>query len=248
MVVLEICAGSLTSAIAAEKGGAQRVELCENLAEGGTTPSAGMISQVVKLLSIPVFVLIRPRSGDFLYIGEEFEAMKEDILFCKEHHAGGVVFGMLKPDGSIDMERNAELVRLAYPMQLTFHRAFDRARDPFQAMEDIIKVGFNRILTSGQSANAIEGAALIAELISKAAGRIIIMPGAGINENNILDLEKITKAVEFHASLRSPVKSRMKYRNEKAFMGKAGEDEYTRLETDPERVSQIIEKLNDLTL
>lgn len=237
--LLEVCAGSLSSALNAQRGGARRVELCENLKEGGITPSPGFIQQAVKLLDIPIFVLIRPRSGDFLYSNDEFELMKMDVLFCKEFGADGVVLGILKSDGRVNKERTAELIRIAYPMQVTFHRAFDMTRDPFRAMEDIINLGIKRILTSGQAANALEGADLITELITLAAGRIIIMPGGGINEENILELKNKTKAHEFHASLRSPVKSRMQFRNEKTSMGKAGEDEYTWLETDAERVKRF---------
>jgi copper homeostasis protein len=242
-MILEICAGSISSAFAAQKGGAHRIELCDNLNEGGTTPSPGIIKQAVKLLEIPVFVLIRPRAGDFLYADVEFEAMKEDILFCKEHGAEGVVFGILKPDGSIDMGRNAELVQLAHPMQVTFHRAFDMTRDPVQAMEDIISLGIKRILTSGQAANAPAGADLIAELIIRAKGRTVIMPGGGINEENILRLKNHTRAVEFHASLRSPVKSRMQFHNNTSCMGKTGENEYAWMETDPVRVRNFIKMM-----
>jgi copper homeostasis protein len=240
---LEICAGSLSSAIAAQTGGANRVELCDNLAEGGTTPSPGMILQVVKMLKIPVFVLIRPRAGDFLYSEAEFSVIKEDILFCKEHGAKGVVFGILNEDGTVDMNRNAELVHLARPMQVTFHRAFDMSRDPIQAMEDIISLGFERILTSGQAANAPDGAAMIAELIKRAAGRIIIMPGGGITENNITELCQKTGAVEFHASLRNPVRSLMQFKNKKAYMGTTGKDEYSWMETDPEKVRKVVTKM-----
>jgi len=243
-MLLEICAGSLTSALNAQLGGAARVELCENLHEGGITPGPSSIIIAGKQLRIPFFVLIRPRPGDFLYNDLEFRQMKENIIFCKEHRAEGVVLGILKADGTADIDRTAELVRLAHPMQVTFHRAFDRTNDPFQAMEDIISLGIARILTSGQAANAPDGAGLIAELIKQAAGRIIIMPGAGINEDNIQELQSITKAVEFHSSLSSPVKSRMQFRNDKTFMGKAGEDEYTWLETDQERVRNFLAKLN----
>jgi copper homeostasis protein len=248
MNLLEVCAGSLTSALAAQTGGAHRIELCDNLNEGGTTPSPGIIKQAVKLLEIPVFVLIRPRAGDFLYSYTEFEAMKEDILFCKEHRAKGVVLGILNDDGSVDMERTAELVGLAAPMQVTFHRAFDRTNDPFQAMEDIISLGIQRILTSGQAASAPDGADLISKLIIRAAGRIIIMPGGGVNEGNVLKLRDITKAAEFHASLRSPIKSGMKNHNENVFMGKAGVNEYSWMETDPQRVRNLIERLNEFPL
>lgn len=243
-MLLEVCAGSLSSALAAQSGGAHRIELCDNLSEGGTTPSAGIIRQAVKLLHIPVFVLIRPRSGDFLYSGAEFDAMKEDIDFCKKHRVKGVVLGLLKTDGTIDLERTAELTRLARPMQVTFHRAFDMSADLFQAMEDIIHLGIERILTSGQSVTAVMGAGRLAELIRQAAGRIIIMPGGGINEDNITGLIRITGATEIHASLRSQVQSQMQFRNINASMGKPGQDEYTLMETDPVRIKQVIEKLN----
>jgi copper homeostasis protein len=242
-LLLEVCAGSLTSALAAQTGGAHRVELCDNLSEGGTTPSPGIILQAVKMLKIPVFVLIRPRAGDFLYSEPEFDAMKDDILFCKEHGAKGAVFGILHADGSVDKERNAELVRLARPMQVTFHRAFDMSRNPIRAMEDIISLGIDRILTSGQAANALAGADLTAELIKRAVGRIIIMPGGGINEDNVSGLLQITGATEIHASLRSPIQSKMQLRNANTSMGKPGRDEYNWMETDPKRVRKIIEKL-----
>jgi len=241
---LEICAGSLNSALAAQAGGAHRIELCDNLAEGGTTPSPGIIRQAVKLLGIPVFVLVRPRSGDFLYSDEEFSAMKDDILFCKEAGVKGVVLGILNANGTVDLSRTAELVALARPMQITFHRAFDMVSDPFRALEDIISLGIERILTSGQQATAAEGAGLIKELINRAMGRIIIMPGSGINEVNVLTVLQETGAREIHASLRSPVASRMNFRGDQASMGAAASDEFTWSETDPEKVRKVIEKIS----
>jgi copper homeostasis protein len=243
-MILEVCAGSLSSALAARDGGTHRIELCDNLSEGGTTPSPGIIRQAVNRLKIPVFVLIRPRAGDFLYSDAEFDAMKDDIAFCKEHKAKGVVFGILNRDGSVDMKRNAELVDLARPMQVTFHRAFDMALDPFKALEDIISLGIDRILTSGQAVTAMEGAGLISELIRQAAGRIIIMPGGGIHEDNVTELIRITGATEIHASLRSQVQSKMQLRKNNTSMGKPGHDEYSRMETDPARVKQLIRRLN----
>jgi copper homeostasis protein len=240
---LEVCAGSLASALNAQEGGAHRIELCANLSEGGTTPSPGTIRQVKKLLNIPVFVLIRPRPGDFLYSSDEFEAMKEDILYCKEHNAAGVVLGILKNDGNVDVDRSSELVRLARPMQVTFHRAFDMTKDPFAVMEDIIQLGCDTILTSGQAASAIEGSDLISSLIKKAGKRITIMPGGGITENNVAELLQKTGAREVHASLRSPVGSKMNYRNDAAKMGKSGSEEYSRLETDPDRVRNFLNNL-----
>jgi copper homeostasis protein len=240
--LLEVCAGSVTSALNAQAGGAHRVELCDNLNEGGVTPSASAIILAKRYLQIPVFVLIRPRSGDFLYSDIEFEMMNEDVRFCKEHGAKGVVLGILKVDGSIDLERMAELVELARPMQVTFHRAFDLAADPFKALEDIISLGIERILTSGQAASAMEGAALISELAIKAGSRIIIMPGGGITENNVAGLINKTGAKEVHASLRTLVKSKMLYRNELTSMGKSGKNEYAWMETDVERVQRFINK------
>jgi copper homeostasis protein len=239
-MLLEICAGSLQSALNARAGGAHRIELCDNLAEGGTTPSPGVIRQAIKMLDIPVFVLIRPRPGDFLYSMEEFEAMKEDVAFCKEHRAEGVVLGILNADGSVDMDRCTELIQLARPMQVTFHRAFDLARNPLASLESIIALGCERILTSGQAATAMEGSELLSSLINIAGKRIVIMPGGGITENNVEELIRKTRAVEIHASLRAALKSRMKFRNESTSMGKPGSDEYSRLETDSEKVRLLL--------
>lgn len=243
MFQLEICAGSLVSAMNAQQGGAHRVELCDNLNEGGTTPSAGTIILAKKMLKIPVFVLIRPRPGDFLYSGAEIEIMKEDILFCKEQGAEGVVFGILNKDGNVDIERVGQLVSLARPMQVTFHRAFDVTADPFQAMEEIIMLGFERILTSGQSASAPEGTGLISDLIKAFENQIVILPGGGINENNVIELLEKTGAGEVHASLRSETGSAMSYRKKAVSMGKHNNDEYFRMETDLIRVQKLIEKL-----
>ncbi len=246
--LLEVCAGSLVSAFNARAGGAHRIELCDNLNEGGTTPSPGVISQAVKLLDIPVFVLVRPRPGDFLYSDEEFEAMKEDVLFCKGHGAKGVVLGVLNADGSVDIERTGELVALARPMKVTFHRAFDRVKDPFRAMEDIISLGIERILTSGQATSALAGAELIEQLNNKAINRIIIMPGSGINENNVSELITRTGTREVHASLRLPVKSRMQFRNLTATGGKTAHFETDWEETNIGRVKDVCKKMKLLKI
>jgi len=243
--LLEVCCGSITSALFAQAGGAHRIELCDNLNEGGTTPSAGTIILAKKKLSIPVFVLIRPRTGDFLYSEAEFESMKEDIFFCKKRGVDGVVLGILKEDGHVDTDRMSVLTELARPMQVTFHRAFDMTADPFQALEDIIGLGIERILTSGQAASALEGASLIQQLNNRTRNRIIIMPGGGITEKNLKELIKRTEVNEVHASLRLPVKSRMMFRNETASMGKEGEEEYEWMETDPARVDKVISSLRE---
>lgn len=209
MVKIEICAGSITSALAAQEGDAYRVELCDNLKEGGTTPSYGMLLLARKNLSIKLFSIIRPRGGDFLCSDLEFEVMKADIIQCRELGCDGVVFGILKADGQIDVERCLELKQVAGKMGITFHRAFDRCKDPFLAMEQIIEMGFDRILTSGQEISAVKGASLISKLIEQAKGRISIMPGAGVRPENLKELIKVTGASEFHTSAKNVFRSKM---------------------------------------
>lgn len=236
---MEVCANSLTSALAAQEGGAIRVELCDNLLEGGTTPSYAQIALARRLLSIKLYPIIRPRGGDFLYTDLEFELMKEDIRVCKDLNCDGVVIGILKADGSVDVDRCSELVELARPMQVTFHRAFDMSSDLFLALEAIISLGCERILTSGGEGSAITGALVLAKLIEQANERITIMPGAGITSANIAELIKITGAVEFHASARSPAASQMLFKNQKLNMGAAA-DEFTHDTTNPDKVRELI--------
>lgn len=212
-MILEICANSVHSALAAQNAGAQRIELCENLGEGGTTPSYGTISITRKLLKIDIYVLIRPRAGDFLYSDEEFEVMKADIEICKKLNCDGVVIGLLTKDGEIDVVRTRELVMLAKPMGVTFHRAFDRCKDPFKALEEIIQVGCERILTSGLKESAFEASSLLKELVDQAKNRISIMPGAGVNSLNVKWLSEKTGAHEFHSSAKREKVSFMKYHN-----------------------------------
>jgi len=204
--VLEICAGSIKSALAAQAGGADRIELCDNMLVGGTTPSYGMISICKKLIHIPVFPIIRPRGGDFVYSDEEFEAMKEDIICCKNLGCEGVVFGILNPDASIDIERCAELISLARPMQVSFHRAFDRCNNLQKSLEDIISLGYERLLTSGAELQAIDAVQKIRSLVIQSADRISIMPGSGITEKNIVQILNETGAKEFHSTAKLPVR------------------------------------------
>lgn len=213
-MILEICANSITSALAAQTGGADRIELCDNMAEGGTTPSYGTIVKSRDLLDILIYPIIRPRGGDFLYDDHEFEVMCKDIEVCKQTGCEGVVIGLLNRDGRIDKKRTKFLVELAWPLGVTFHRAFDRCLDPLEAMEDIIDCGCERILTSGQKATAAEGAELIGQLVEKAGDRIIIMPGSGVRENNIAALVKKTKANEYHSTAKTIIPSKMEYKNE----------------------------------
>lgn len=242
---VEICTNSVTSCIEAQKGGAYRVELCASIPEGGTTPSYGEIVMARELLNIKLNVIIRPRGGDFLYSDVEHQTMIQDIEMAKELGVDGIVIGCLTADGKIDMERNRNLIHAAEGMNVTFHRAFDMCKDPFESLEQIISLGCDRILTSGQQPTAIEGISLLKQLVDKANGRIIIMPGSGINENNIATIAKETKATEFHFSAREAVDSKMEYRNPNLKMGGTvvSIDEYVQNITNAEKVQRTIEKL-----
>ena len=210
---LEIIGFNIESCLLAQAAGAHRIELCDNPGEGGTTPSLGFIKAARKILRIPLYPIIRPRGGDFLYSEPEFEVMKTDIRMCREEGCDGVVIGMLHADGAVDKKRCGQLVELAYPMGVSFHRAFDRAKDAFTALEDIIETGCERILTSGQKPNAMDGVEMIKSLIQLAQERIIIMPGSGIRADNIVSLAERTGAVEFHSSARNVSVSKMEFIN-----------------------------------
>ena len=211
--LIEIATSDFPSSLAATKGGADRIELCDNLSEGGTTQSYGTIKLCREKLQTSLFPIIRPRGGDFLYSNEEYEIMVQDIKLCKQLGCDGVVIGLLNTDGSIDLKRTAHLIKLAYPLEVTFHRAFDRCRDPFEALEQLIEIGCTRILTSGQQPTAPAGVELIAQLVQKADERIIIMPGSGVRKENINEVAEKTGAHEFHSSLRVKVESAMQYRH-----------------------------------
>jgi copper homeostasis protein len=216
--LLEICIDSVASAIAAEQGGAQRVELCDYLAGGGTTPSAGMIEVVRQSISIGLHVLIRPRRGDFLYSPAEFEVMKRDIQVCRELGVDGVVIGALNKDGGIDVEGTQALIEAAGGMSVTFHRAFDRAADPYTALEELLQLSVHRLLTSGQQETALQGADLIRELRERAEGKLIILPGGGVTPANVQELVSRTGVREVHASVRKSVDSDMVYRKDQPAM------------------------------
>ncbi len=210
-VIVEVAVFSIEAAISAINAGADRIEFCENPNEGGTTPSYGSLQTLIKLTDVPVFPIIRPRGGDFFYTNNEFECIKADILLCKELGYPGAVVGLLTMDGSIDVARTKLLVDLAAPMEITFHRAFDRCNDPIKGLEDIIQAGCKRILTSGQVTNVVDAMPLIKKLIEKAAGRIIILPGSGVRSNNCKQIVQATGAIEIHSSARKAVPSQMKY-------------------------------------
>ena len=210
---LEIIGFNIKSCLTAREAGAKRIELCSGPGEGGTTPSFAFIKSARELLHIDLYVMIRPRGGDFLFSDDEFEIMKRDIEICKEAGCDGIVTGILTKNGKVDKKRCKELLDLAYPMEATFHRAFDRVKDPFEALEDIIDIGFERILTSGLKPKAIDSIDLLSQLVKKSAGRIIIMPGSGITSQNIISISESTGATEFHSSASVTEKSKMEYIN-----------------------------------
>ena len=197
---IEICCGSIQSAANAKAGGAVRVELCQGLIEGGTTPSPATIQYAVRELGLKVFVLVRPRGGDFCYNELEVKTMEEDVAFCKEAGASGIVVGFLHPDGTIDTELTRRFVQLAAPIPVTFHRAFDRCTDPLHALEQIIDCGCARILTSGCEPTAMEGADVLQQLVKQANGRIKILAGSGVTPENAAVLREKTGAPEIHGS------------------------------------------------
>ncbi len=244
--ILEICIDSVASAIAAEQGGAARVELCQNLFEGGTTPSVGTVCQTLERVGIKVNAIIRPRGGDFLYSDDEFAVMQHDIITLKEMGINGVVIGMLNADGTIDVERSSRLIELARPLEVTYHRAFDVTADPFRSLDDIIGLSAERLLTSGQEPSVLEGVELIAELVRRAGDDIIIMPGAGITEKNLLRIMRETGAKEFHVTGSAPVQSTMEFRNERCFMGKAlYPPEFSLKVTNADKIRNYIKLLNN---
>jgi copper homeostasis protein len=218
-VLIEACVDSPQSALAAEQGGAGRVELCADLFAGGCTPSAGSILLARRLLAIPVNVIIRPRGGDFCYSEAEYEQMRLDIEFCKQAGVAGVVIGVLTPEGVVDVPRTARLIALARPLSVTFHRAFDVTEDPWAALETLIALGVDRILTSGQEPSVLEGLDLICELVKAAGDRVIIMPGGGVTVRNIRKIAAATAAHEIHAYVAEPERSPMRYTNPRVYMG-----------------------------
>jgi copper homeostasis protein len=242
-VIFEICVDSVAAVRAAKAAGANRVELCADLLEGGITPSRGMIRQARAVPGIAMNVMIRPRGGDFLYDDDEFAIMEADIEAAKAEGADGVVFGLLTADGAADVERSRDLVGLARPLSVTFHRAFDVTSDPFAALEALIDLGVDRVLTSGQEASVLEGLPLIVELIGRAGDRIIVMPGGGITARNAGRIVEAARPKEMHFAVLEPEPGGMRYRREHVFMG--GElrpPEYDRLVTPAASIRAVMAK------
>ncbi|WP_224996292.1 copper homeostasis protein CutC [Cesiribacter sp. SM1] len=243
---IEICVDSVESALQAQAGGATRVELCAGLSEGGLTPSAGLIEITSKSIHIPVHVLIRPRRGDFLYSAHEFDVMKRDIKTAKALGVAGIVLGVLKPDGQVDVVRTAELIAIAAPLSITFHRAFDMTPDPFKALEDVIGLKADRLLTSGQQPSALAGASLLAKLVQRAANRLIVMPGGGISAENIQELLISTGATAYHASARSRTSSQMHFRNHGLAMAATQQlSEYENMIADAALIARLCKACKD---
>ncbi len=239
--IIEICLESVESVIAAEKGGADRVELCSDLFEGGLTPTIGTVKTALKKSNIKINAMIRPRGGDFCYSDEEFEVMKEDIKAFKETGINGIVFGILTPEGDIDVKRSKEIIELARPLAVTFHRAFDMTRDPYKSLEELIELGVDRVLTSGQEATVPEGADLLEDLVQIAGDRIIVMPGCGITERNFPKLRDKIKAKEYHIYLPYETTSKMKFHPGHIYMGGLlRQSEFTITHTSSSRVSDVM--------
>ena len=238
--IVEVVVYNIESAFKAQLGGADRIELCENPADGGTTPSLGTVEQVRQNVTLDVYVMLRPRGGDFCYSSYEFHGMKRDLIHCQKLSVDGFVLGILNPDGTIDKKRCKELIDKARPLKVTCHRAFDMTRDPFEALEDCIEVGFSRILTSGQQSKAGDGVELIRQLVEKAGPRISIMAGSGVNEDTVREIVSRTKVKEIHFSALAFRNSEMIFQNQKiSAMGEEGKSEFQVRTVDPERVKKI---------
>jgi copper homeostasis protein len=219
MAVFEVCVESLDAAIAAELGGADRIELCSSLIEGGITPSLGLIRAVRSRVKFGVYVLIRPGAGDFFYSADEFAVMQADITLARESGADGVVLGVLTSEGAVDVERTKELVRVARPMEVTFHRAIDVTRDIRSAVEDVVLTGADRILSSGGHASAMEGRFCLGDMVKVSAGRIGVMAGGGVGEDNVQQIAEASGVSEFHASLRTSIKNPVQHQSSEVHLG-----------------------------
>ena len=241
-ILVEACVDSVEGAIAAQAGGAGRVELCDNLLEGGTTPSAGTIAVARERLTIPLFVLVRPRGGDFLYSEAELNVMRRDIELARSLGADGVVIGALTADGDVDVPRTRELAALARPMRVTFHRAFDLTRDPAASLDAVAAAGADRVLTSGAAPTALEGLATIAALVRQAAGRFTILAGGGITDESAPRVVRDTGVREVHVRGSARAESAMRFRRPGVVFGKPSTpDEYARIITDPDRIRRIVD-------
>jgi copper homeostasis protein len=245
-VRVEVCVDSVASAKAAERGGAARLELCAGIIEGGTTPSAGLIETTRAAVTIDVHVMIRPRGGDFCYDNDEFRIMQRDIELAKKLQADGVVLGILDLDGNVDIARTRQLVHLARPLAVTFHRAFDMTMDLSRALEDVCSSGADRVLTSGGKQKALQAKVLITQLVKQAGDRIVVMAGSGIKPENAADLIEATGVTEIHVGLKSAVESPVRHRNLSIAMGSVEGREYRRFGVREESVAALCKAVADV--
>lgn len=243
---LEVCTDSTESALAAREGGADRIELCGNLIIGGTTPSPELFKEIRKNCDIRAHILIRPRFGDFCYTDHEFAIIKEEVKTFKKLGAEGVVVGILKPDGTLNMEQMRELMKEAEGMSVTLHRAFDVCVDPFEALDQAIELGVDTILTSGQKNTCMEGVGLLKELVKRSAGRVTIQGGAGISADAIRKLYPKTGITAYHMSGKIVLDSRMQYRKDGVNMGLPSWSEFEVFRTDAEKIKEARKVLDNL--
>ncbi|HTS36886.1 MAG TPA: copper homeostasis protein CutC [Candidatus Solibacter sp.] len=246
-VLVEVCVDSVASAIAAERGGAQRVELCSDLLEGGITPSLGLLQVVRSKVGIAVHVIIRPRPGDFCYSHDELDCMRRDIEIAKREGVDGVVLGILQSDGNVDVERTRQLVELAEPLSVTFHRAFDMSVDLSKALEDVCATGADRILTSGGEQSCLQGVPILTRLVMSSRGRITIMAGGRIGVRDAAKIVDQTRVPEIHVGLATPVKSSNHHNSRSLSLGKAAEREFQRTQVLEESVRELIREISSVT-
>ena len=240
-IKIEICLDSVESVIIAERAGADRVELCSDLFEGGLTPTVGTFLLAKERTNIPINVMIRPRGGDFCYSDIEFEVMKKEAMFFKENGADALVFGILTPDGEIDKIRTKELIDIARPLPVTFHRAFDMTRDAFRSLDTLLSLGVDRVLTSGLEATVLEGADTLRTLVERAGERMIVMPGSGINERNFNKIKNLIGAKEYHMGLSSSIPSKMTFHPGHVYMGGLlRQNEFTLSRAGEERIRSVV--------
>jgi copper homeostasis protein len=241
-VLVEACVDAIDAALEAEQGGAARIELCGELLQGGVTPSAGLIAAVWDKIDIPLFVLVRPRTGDFLYSDDELDVMRRDIEQAKLLEVDGIAIGVLTADGDVDMERMRSLIELAQPMSVTFNRAFDLVRDQDAAVDDLLALGIDRVLTSGGAATAQEGTARIRSLVQRVGDRMIVMAGGSINAGNVGELVAATGVREVHVRGAARVESAMRHRRDAVSLSRVGAGEYERSVTRAHEIRQVVER------
>lgn len=246
MAVLEVCVETVASAIAAQRGGASRIELCSDLLEGGVTPGPGLISVIRSRLGIEIHVMIRPRAGDFIYSADEFAVMQRDMDEARRLGASGFVLGILTERGGVDVKRTRELVQQAEPLPVTFHRAIDMTPDPLAALEDVIATGASRVLSSGGAQNVLKGCEVLGKMHEAAGDRIAVMAGGGVTLRTVRQVLLSTGIREYHASLRKIEQSPADFHKQGIAMGERRDQEYLRYTTHEEDVRAMAKLLESI--